>query len=89
MARELPMVWALQTEALLQQRDRHRSGQRLRLAILERSPGGRRVDPDQHHEEFTFLIDSIYDTSNIEEWKNFRFNYRGLSRSSTRTLVEM
>jgi len=40
-------------------------------------------------EEFTSLIDSIYDTSNIEEWKNFRFNYRGLSRSSTRTLVEM
>lgn len=35
-------------------------------------------------DEFTFLIDSVYDTSNIEEWKNFRFNYRGLSRSSTR-----
>ncbi|XP_068455734.1 ankyrin repeat and SOCS box protein 10 isoform X2 [Clinocottus analis] len=24
------------------------------------------------------LIDAIYDTSDIEEWKNFRFNYRGL-----------
>lgn len=36
------------------------------------------VDDD----EFTFLIDSVYDTSNIEDWKNFRFNYRGLSRSS-------
>ena len=31
--------------------------------------------------EFSYLIDAIYDTSNIEEWKNFRFNYRGLSRS--------
>lgn len=29
--------------------------------------------------EYTHLIDAIYDTSNIEEWKNFRFNYRGLS----------
>ncbi|XP_051542578.1 ankyrin repeat and SOCS box protein 10-like isoform X2 [Myxocyprinus asiaticus] len=28
--------------------------------------------------ECTYLIDAIYDTSNIEEWKNFRFNYRGL-----------
>ncbi|TRY87747.1 hypothetical protein DNTS_010067 [Danionella cerebrum] len=28
--------------------------------------------------EFVFLIDAIYDTSNIEEWKSFRFNYRGL-----------
>ena len=31
--------------------------------------------------EFSYLIDAIYDTSNIDEWKNFRFNYRGLSRS--------
>ncbi|KAK0132345.1 Ankyrin repeat and SOCS box protein 10 [Merluccius polli] len=29
-------------------------------------------------DEFTFLVNSIYDTSNIEEWKDFRFNYRGL-----------
>lgn len=31
-------------------------------------------------EEYSSLIDAIYDTSNLEEWKNFRFNYRGLSR---------
>lgn len=31
--------------------------------------------------EYTYLIDAIYDTSDIEEWKNFRFNYRGLSMS--------
>ncbi|XP_011485304.2 ankyrin repeat and SOCS box protein 10 isoform X1 [Oryzias latipes] len=29
-------------------------------------------------DEYSYLIDAIYDTSNIEEWKNFRFNYRGL-----------
>ncbi|XP_034744371.1 ankyrin repeat and SOCS box protein 10 isoform X3 [Etheostoma cragini] len=29
-------------------------------------------------DEYEYLIDAIYDTSNIEEWKNFRFNYRGL-----------
>lgn len=34
------------------------------------------VDDD----EYSNLIDAIYDTSNLEEWKNFRFNYRGLSR---------
>ncbi|TSL82570.1 Ankyrin repeat and SOCS box protein 10 [Bagarius yarrelli] len=28
--------------------------------------------------EYTHLMDAIYDTSDIEEWKNFRFNYRGL-----------
>ncbi|XP_050953687.1 ankyrin repeat and SOCS box protein 10 isoform X2 [Labeo rohita] len=28
--------------------------------------------------EYGYLLDAIYDTSNIEEWKNFRFNYRGL-----------
>ncbi|XP_026876084.1 ankyrin repeat and SOCS box protein 10 isoform X3 [Electrophorus electricus] len=28
--------------------------------------------------EYVHLMDAIYDTSNIEEWKNFRFNYRGL-----------
>lgn len=33
------------------------------------------VDDD----DYEYLIDAIYDTSNIEEWKNFRFNYRGLS----------
>jgi hypothetical protein len=33
-------------------------------------------------EEFSFLNDSVYDTGNIEEWKSFRFNYRGLSTSS-------
>lgn len=27
------------------------------------------------------LIDAIYDTSNIEEWKNFRHHYRTLSTS--------
>ncbi|XP_034558415.1 ankyrin repeat and SOCS box protein 10 isoform X2 [Notolabrus celidotus] len=32
------------------------------------------VDDD----EYSHLIDATYDTSNIEEWKNFRFNYRGL-----------
>ncbi|XP_029309618.1 ankyrin repeat and SOCS box protein 10 isoform X2 [Cottoperca gobio] len=32
------------------------------------------VDDD----EYEHLIDAIYDTSNIEEWKNFRHNYRGL-----------
>lgn len=34
------------------------------------------VDDD----EYEHLIDAIFDTSNIEEWKNFRFNYRCLSR---------
>ncbi|KAF7654361.1 hypothetical protein LDENG_00070750 [Lucifuga dentata] len=29
-------------------------------------------------DEYIYLIDAIYDTSNIEEWKNFRYNYRGL-----------
>uniref|UniRef100_A0A8C1K8N2 Ankyrin repeat and SOCS box containing 10 n=1 Tax=Cyprinus carpio TaxID=7962 RepID=A0A8C1K8N2_CYPCA len=28
--------------------------------------------------EYAYLLDAIYDTSNIEQWKNFRFNYRGL-----------
>ncbi|XP_056246439.1 ankyrin repeat and SOCS box protein 10 isoform X2 [Seriola aureovittata] len=32
------------------------------------------VDDD----EYGYLIDATYDTSNIEEWRNFRFNYRGL-----------
>ncbi|KAM7400484.1 hypothetical protein PAMA_004935 [Pampus argenteus] len=32
------------------------------------------VDED----EYDYLVDAIFDTSNIEEWKNFRFNYRGL-----------
>ncbi|TKS79729.1 Ankyrin repeat and SOCS box protein 10 [Collichthys lucidus] len=32
------------------------------------------VDDD----EYEYLIDAIYDTSNMEEWKNFRFNYRCL-----------
>lgn len=36
------------------------------------------VDDD----EYGYLIDAIYDTSNIEEWKNFRYNYRGLRRFS-------
>lgn len=31
--------------------------------------------------EYTHLMDAIYDTSDVEEWKNFRFNYRGLSMS--------
>lgn len=34
------------------------------------------VDDD----EYEYLIDAIYDTSNLEEWKNFRFNYRCLSK---------
>lgn len=29
--------------------------------------------------EHAYLTDATYDTSNIEEWKSFRFNYRGLS----------
>ncbi|CAN9503489.1 unnamed protein product [Ophioblennius macclurei] len=29
-------------------------------------------------EEFSYLVNSVYDTSDIEEWKNFRFNYRVL-----------
>ena len=37
------------------------------------------VDDD----EYEHLIDAVYDTSNIEEWKNFRYNDRGLSRIST------
>ncbi|KAM3604474.1 uncharacterized protein V6R79_011558 [Siganus canaliculatus] len=32
------------------------------------------VDDD----EYDYLIDAIYDTSNVEEWRNFRFNYRCL-----------
>lgn len=34
------------------------------------------VDDD----EYSYLADAIYDTSNLEEWKNFRLNYRSLSR---------
>lgn len=30
--------------------------------------------------EYDYLIDAIYDTSDIDEWKSFRFNYRCLSR---------
>lgn len=33
-------------------------------------------------DEYDYLINATYDTSNIEEWKNFRYNYRGLSRFS-------
>ncbi|XP_033961193.1 ankyrin repeat and SOCS box protein 10 isoform X2 [Pseudochaenichthys georgianus] len=29
-------------------------------------------------DEYVYLIDAVYDTRNIEEWKNFRFNYRRL-----------
>eukprot|EP00064_Thunnus_orientalis_P001836 superscaffoldBa00000127_g1839 len=29
--------------------------------------------------EYVYLVDAIFDTSNVEEWKNFRFNFRGLS----------
>ncbi|XP_028833213.1 ankyrin repeat and SOCS box protein 10 isoform X2 [Denticeps clupeoides] len=28
--------------------------------------------------EYTYLVDVVFDTSNIEEWKNYRYNYRGL-----------
>lgn len=31
-------------------------------------------------EEYDYLIDAIYDTSDIDEWKSFRFNYTCLSR---------
>lgn len=31
-------------------------------------------------EEYDYLIDAVYDTSDIDEWKSFRFNYRCLSR---------
>lgn len=34
------------------------------------------VDDD----ECDYLVDAIFDTSNIEEWKSFRFNYTCLSR---------
>lgn len=34
------------------------------------------VDDD----EYEYHVDAIFDTSNIDEWKNFRFNYRCLSR---------
>lgn len=34
------------------------------------------VDDD----EYEHLVDVTFDTSNIEEWRNFRFNYRCLSR---------
>ncbi|XP_072297800.1 ankyrin repeat and SOCS box protein 10 isoform X1 [Eucyclogobius newberryi] len=30
------------------------------------------------YEEYEYLIDAVYDTSDIEEWKNYRFNYRNL-----------
>lgn len=33
-------------------------------------------------DEYDYLINAIYDTSNIDEWKSFRLNYRGLSRFS-------
>lgn len=29
--------------------------------------------------EYTYLVDAVYDTSNIDEWKNYRFHYRDLS----------
>ncbi|XP_028986505.1 ankyrin repeat and SOCS box protein 10 isoform X2 [Betta splendens] len=29
-------------------------------------------------DECGYLVNAVYDTSNIEEWKNFRYNYRGL-----------
>ncbi|XP_028328232.1 ankyrin repeat and SOCS box protein 10 isoform X2 [Gouania willdenowi] len=29
--------------------------------------------------EYEYLIDATYDTSNIEEWRNYRFNYKVLS----------
>lgn len=32
------------------------------------------------NDEYNHLIDAIYDTSNVEEWNDFRFNYRGLRR---------
>ncbi|XP_034039892.1 ankyrin repeat and SOCS box protein 10 isoform X1 [Thalassophryne amazonica] len=32
------------------------------------------VDDD----EYVHLVDAIFDTSNVEEWKNFRYNYRVL-----------
>lgn len=40
------------------------------------------VDDD----EYDYLVNAIYDTSNIDEWKSFRFNYRCLSRWIT-TLI--
>lgn len=38
-------------------------------------------------DEYEYLIDAVYDTSNIEEWKNYRFNYRGLSRFGKSTHI--
>lgn len=40
-------------------------------------------------EEYGYLVDAIYDTSNIEEWRNFRFNYRCLSRFSTVLILKI
>lgn len=34
-------------------------------------------------EEYDYLIDAVYDTSDIDEWKSFRFNYTCLSRCRT------
>ncbi|XP_062284199.1 ankyrin repeat and SOCS box protein 10 [Scomber scombrus] len=39
--------------------------------------------------EYVYLVDAIFDTSNIDEWKNFRFNYRGLILSSELTLCQL
>lgn len=36
--------------------------------------------------ENAYLVDAVYDTSDIDEWKNFRFNYRNLSMSVCLTI---
>lgn len=41
------------------------------------------VDDDEYY----YLIDAVYDTSNIEEWRNFRFNYKSLSRLSSVSIL--
>lgn len=40
-------------------------------------------------DEYEYLINGIYDTSNIDEWKNFRYNYRGLSRFSRALILRL
>lgn len=39
-------------------------------------------------DEYFYLIDAVYDTSDVEEWKSLRFNYRGLSRSCSALVLD-
>lgn len=40
-------------------------------------------------EEYDYLIDAVYDTSDIDEWKSFRFNYRCLSRCTQMNPIKL